>query len=306
MAIKKPSRAPGPPAARPKPENTIKPDENKRPDEIKREDIEPMPAYATPAQTHFASTQPVEGVTVTGEAVRRVSPEDAEFLIEITASAPTAAQALRDNQLKFAQAAQALQTLGVQGTDLQTISQNIVNLYTSGMYPPSPYQQPYQQTMQALPAWAAAGIQPGLQPNFQPNFQQTLPPEIQFGSWHARSLVRVNVRDTARAGEIVDAVSRAGAIVAGGLLFKASDEAIARRAVLEAAGKDARMRAEALAAAAGKQIGDPISISEELIASNGAYAALRSALPFAFGAGAPRITGELEYYARVSASFRLQ
>jgi len=217
----------------------------------------------------------VEGVTVTGEAVRRVSPENAEFLIEVAASAPTAGQALRDNQIKLTQITQALQAVGVQAHDLLTISQNMINLYTP--------------MMQALPAYGMP--------------QQ---PDLQFGSYHARNVLRVHVRDTARAGEIVDAATRAGAIVAGTFLFKASDEASARRATLEAAGKDARVKAETLAAAAGKQIGDPISISEELIASNGVYTALRSAVPFAFGAGAPQVTGELEYYARVSASFRLQ
>lgn len=131
-------------------------------------------------------------------------------------------------------------------------------------------------------------------------------PDLQFGACHSRNVLRVNVREAARAGEILDAATRAGAILAGAFSFKASDEASARRATLEAAGKDARAKAETLAAAAGKQIGDPISISEELIASNGAYTALRSALPFAFGAGTPQVTGELEYYARVSASFRLQ
>jgi len=104
----------------------------------------------------------------------------------------------------------------------------------------------------------------------------------------------------------MDAATRAGAIISGVFQFKASDEATARRATLEAAGKDARVKAETLAAAAGKQIGDPISISEELIASNGVYAAFRAAMPFAFGAGSPHVTGELEYYARVSASYRLQ
>ena len=62
---------------------------------------------------------PMEGVTVIGEAVRRVTPESAEFLIEITTSAPTAAQALRDNQSKTAQVAQAIAPLGVQPADVQ-------------------------------------------------------------------------------------------------------------------------------------------------------------------------------------------
>jgi uncharacterized protein YggE len=236
------------------------------------------------------ASQAIEGVTVTGEAVCRISPENAEFLIEILASAPTAAQALRDNQHKFTQVAQTLQALGVQAHDLQTISQNMINLYA----PVVPALPGYGIPQIGQGGFGVFGPSPGVQP------------DLQLGSWHSRNVIRVHVRDAARAGEIMDATTRAGATITGALLFEASDEASARRATLEAAGKDARSKAETLAAAAGKQLGDPISISEQLIASNGVYTALRSSMPFAFGAGMPQVTGELEYYARVSASFRLQ
>jgi len=236
------------------------------------------------------AVQPIEGVTVTGEAVRRIPPENAEFLVEIQTGAPTAAQALRDNQSKFTQVAQTLQALGVHAHDLQTISQSMINLYA----PVGPGLTGYGTPQIGQGAFGAFGASPGVQP------------DLQFGSWHSRIVIRVHVRDAGRAGEVMDAASRAGATMAGAFVFKASDEAGARRATLEAAGKDARTKAETLAAAAGKEVGDPISISEELIASNGVYAALRSAMPFAFGPGTPQVTGELEYYARVSASFRLQ
>src|SRR5690349_12539991 len=78
-----------------------------------------MASYGSRMQTQM------DGVMVTGEAVWRVAPERAEFLIEITASAPTAAQALQDNQLKTGQVAQAVAPLGVQQADLQTISMNV-------------------------------------------------------------------------------------------------------------------------------------------------------------------------------------
>ena len=131
-------------------------------------------------------------------------------------------------------------------------------------------------------------------------------PETQFGSYTARNVLRVNVRQPARVGEVVDAATRAGATVASAFSFQVADEAGARRALLEAAGRDARAKAETLAAAAGKQVGDPIAITEDCIVSNGAYTALRSAAPFAFSMGAPQVIGELEYYARVSANFRFQ
>jgi hypothetical protein len=53
-------------------------------------------------------------------------------------------------------------------------------------------------------------------------------------------------------------------------------------------------------------VDDAVAIAEDIVASNGMYTALRSTMPFAFGAGAPQVAGELEYYARVSASFRLK
>ena len=65
------------------------------------------------------------------------------------------------------------------------------------------------------------------------------------------------------------------------------------------------MKAEVLAATSGRQIGDPVAISEDIVASNGMYSALRATLPLAFGTGMPEQIGELEYYARVSVNFRL-
>lgn len=250
-----------------------------------------MPAYGLRGQTNTPQTT-AEGVTVTGEAVRRVAPESAEFLIEITASAPTAAQALRDNQAKTTQIAQAVGPLGVQPADVQTISLNVFNLYAPIM-------------LQALPAYGTGSqITQGAVSSYGGG--SAGPTELQFGSYQARNTVRVNVREPGRVGEIVDAVTRAGAAVAGAFSFRATDEANARRTALEAAGKDARARAEALAAAAGKQLGDPVVLTEEIAASNGTYMALRAAAPLAFGSGAPQVVGELEYYARVSATFRLQ
>jgi len=229
---------------------------------------------------------------VIGEAVWRVPPERAEFVIEITASAPTAAQALHDNQLKAAQVAQAVAPLGVQPADLQTISLNVYNFYA----PVAPALSAYG----GLPQIGTGGFSP------YAAGAASVPAEIQSAAYHARNIMRVNVRDPKRLGEIVDTIARTGAAILGSLSVGVSDEASARKHALEAAAKDARAKAEALAVAAGKQVDDAVAIAEDIVASNGVYAALRSAAPFAFGAGAPAMAGELEYYARVSASFRLK
>jgi len=228
---------------------------------------------------HTARARGAEGITVIGEAVRRVAPDQAEFLMEITATGSSATQALRDNQAKTAQVTQAVSGLGVQQADMQTISLNVFNVFSP--------------IAQALPAYSQM---PQLSPGM---------PDVQFGSCQAKAILRVNVREASRVGEVLDTAARAGALVSP-FSFKAPDEAVARRNALEAAGKDARAKAEALAGSAGRKIGEAISITEEIIASNGMYTALRSAYPFTFGAGSPQVAGELEYYARVSASFRFQ
>jgi uncharacterized protein len=241
---------------------------------------------------------PGEGITVIGEAVRRVSPESAEFLMEITNAAPTAAQAILDNHHKTAQLAQAVAGMGVQPADLHTISFNVYSLFAPVMQALPAYGAIPQIGHGAFPGYTGATSTPGLGPGMGQG-------DIQFGTYHARNTVRVNVREPARAGEIVDALTKAGAAIAGTFSFKPSEEAQARRAALEAAAKDARLKAEALAVATGRQIGDAVSISEEIVATNGMYTALRASLPYSFGAGAPQFAGELEYYARVSANFRL-
>jgi uncharacterized protein YggE len=76
--------------------------------------------------------------------------------------------------------------------------------------------------------------------------------------------------------------------------------------VLETAGRDAKAKAEALASAGGRQVGELVTITEDMVASNGTYSALRAVAPFAFGPAAPPVAGELQYYARVTAVFRLQ
>src|SRR5579863_10049240 len=83
------------------------------PENISREDIPVMPANGlrTPAQQ---TQQIIEGVTVIGEAVRRVSSETAEFLSEVATTASSADQALRESQAKTQQDTQAIAPAGVQ------------------------------------------------------------------------------------------------------------------------------------------------------------------------------------------------
>jgi len=244
----------------------------------------------TPAYTNRFQGPSIEGIAVVGEAVRRVAPESAEFLIEVFATGNTASQSMQEHQNKTTQLAQAASALGVQRADLQTVSLNVFNLYA-----PLPPGAAY-----GAPQLTGAGYVGFTAPT------GALSPDIQFGVYKARSVVRVTVRDAARAGDVADALVRAGATLAGGVAYHAADEAGARKSALEAAGKDARMKAEILATTAGKTLGDPVAITEDIVASNGVYSALRAQMPWAFGPDTPAAAGELEYYARVTANFRFQ
>jgi uncharacterized protein YggE len=266
-----------------------------------KEDTDMSTTTTQAAEMSHTRVRP-DGITVIGEAVRRTAPDQAEFLMEITATASTAAQALRDNQAKTAQITQTLGALGVQQTDIQTISMNVYNVYSPVTQALPPYAMP--QLNAGFGTGFGPGVNGGMTP-FATGIQTGMQTDVQFGSCQARCALRINVRDAARVGEVLDTMARAGASVSP-FCFKALDEAAARRSALEAAGKDARAKAEVLAGAAGRKLGEATAIAEEIVASNGAYAALRSAFPFSFGAGAPQVAGELEYYARVSASFRFQ
>src|SRR5260370_32210755 len=109
MAAKKSGRAGGIPPARPNTE---------------REETNVMPSYGNRTQTH------TEGVTVIGEAIRRIVSESAEVIIEITSAAPTAAQAIRDNHARTMQITQTINPLRVQHGDVPPISLKLQNLYS--------------------------------------------------------------------------------------------------------------------------------------------------------------------------------
>jgi uncharacterized protein YggE len=231
-----------------------------------------------------------------------VPPERAEILIEVSVTAASVTEALRDHAAKFQQLAAAVGSMGIQSSDLQTVSMNVYNLYSPGL-PGLPSLSSYGAMQQIgaaslNPFGGAHGSQPG---------PYSTPAEVQFGSYQVRCLIRVVVRDLGRVGEVVQSAIRAGAIPVGPLCFRPSDESVARRAALEAAGADARVKAETLARSVGKNVGDAITVTEDILVSNGAYGGLRSTMPAVFGSGAvPAVIGELEYYARVSANFRLQ
>jgi uncharacterized protein YggE len=73
--------------------------------------------------------------------------------------------------------------------------------------------------------------------------------------------VRVKVRDISKLGEIISAANAAGANEISGPTFTIDDPAPARATAIEEAVADARKSAEAMAEAAGKSVGEVLSMS---------------------------------------------
>jgi uncharacterized protein len=79
--------------------------------------------------------------------------------------------------------------------------------------------------------------------------------------YQASLRVRVKVRDIAKLGEVISAANAAGANDISGPSFTVADPAPARAKAIEEAVADARKSAEAMASAAGKSVGDVLSMS---------------------------------------------
>ncbi len=79
--------------------------------------------------------------------------------------------------------------------------------------------------------------------------------------YQASLSVRVKVRDIAKLGEIISAANAAGANNVSGPSFTIDDPAPARAEAIDEAVADARKSAEAMAGAAGKSVGDVLSMS---------------------------------------------
>lgn len=94
------------------------------------------------------------------------------------------------------------------------------------------------------------------------------------------NLVSITVRDLTKVGETVDAAVDAGATQVNGINFRVEDESKVEAQARQAAMKDAKSKADALAAAGGVNITGVASISE-------ISAPIPQPMPYALSAGAP-------------------
>jgi len=131
------------------------------------------------------------------------------------------------------------------------------------------------------------------------------PPQIT--GYEASIQVSATLRDLAQVGEVITAATAAGANQINGPTFTLSEDAEARDEAIVDAVANARRRAETMADAAGKNVGEVISISETGVDVPITYA--RSSGEYALAEDAAMVPiepGTLDISARVTVVFELE
>ncbi len=138
------------------------------------------------------------------------------------------------------------------------------------------------------------------QPSGYPGSATAQPPKL-IG-YRALNVLTVRVDDVTKVGPLVDAVTDAGATNVDSISFGLKDSKAARRQALIDAVRDARSKAEAMAAGLGLRLGDVYSVDEGGLPVVRPYEAPAMAMRVA---GTPVMTGEVSLSASVTLRFRL-
>lgn len=205
---------------------------------------------------------PPNTVSARGTGTVAATPDQAEMSFGLTIQRNEAKQALEDASGVAAKIADAVKKAGVPAEDIQTRNVSVYPQYSGG--------------------------------------DKDTPPKI--AGYSANISVRVKIRDIERIGSVIAAATGAGATEVSGPTFTLSEDAPAAAEAIDEAIADARRRAGAMAKAAGKSLGDVLSISEAGITAPPLYAG-----DGRLAAGdVPIEPGQLDVYAQVVVVFELK
>jgi uncharacterized protein YggE len=208
---------------------------------------------------------PPRMVSVSGEARVFAAPDRAHVSAGVASEAKTAAEALSANSAEMRKVIDAIKAEGVEARDIQTSNISVSPVYTN----PKEGERP------------------------------------RIDGYRASNDVSVTIRDLTKIGDILDSVVTLGATNVGDISFSVSD---ADRRLDEAraeAVQDAMRKARLLAEAAGAELGEILSLSENAYAPTPRPYLARAAAMEA-SAAPPIETGEQTLSVRVSASWRLE
>lgn len=224
-------------------------------------------ALLCPATLSARQQEQPPSINVDASATVEREPDRAVVTLAVESEAPTAQAASQANATAMTRVMGSLRSAGLGRNAIRTIS------------------------VQLFPVYAPTG----------PNRQE--PPRI--SGYRAVNMVQVTIDSIPHVGRIIDAAIGNGANRVAGISFELKDAESARLEALQQAMAKARREAEAVAAAAGRSLGDPISIS-----IGGPVALPRPlygerAVAMAQAADTPVEGGTLEITATVHVVFRL-
>jgi uncharacterized protein YggE len=128
-----------------------------------------------------------------------------------------------------------------------------------------------------------------------------------ISGYQATNSVRVTVQDITKTGQVLDATVQAGANLTGNVAFDFKDDTELRKQALDQAVKEARVRADAIANAAGLRVVGVQSMTDESSGRPEAPEMARAAMMQADAAGpVPVQPGQLAVTARVRIVFAFQ
>ena len=197
---------------------------------------QPM-AYAQAVETPTPVASPVQRtVSVTGSGSAEVSPDEAIIILGVQTDAPTAAQAMTQNNKQMQAVVDVLHNAGITDADIQTQAIQLIPQYPQPTALPQNQAQP-QATPQATPASRAV-------------------------TYTATNNVQVTVRKLDSLGTVLDQVVAAGGNTIQSISFTLSNPSQAMDQAREAAMKDAQHKAQQLAGLANVKLGTVVSINE--------------------------------------------
>ncbi|MDO8986596.1 MAG: SIMPL domain-containing protein, partial [Coriobacteriia bacterium] len=144
-----------------------------------------------------------------------------------------------------------------------------------------------------------------IDPNYVYDNSGKKPPTV--ASYRASIDLRVKVRDLEILGQVIEEGISAGASTVDGPTSTLDDDAAATDEAITKATKDARRRAEAMAKAAGKSVGDAVSIKETSVEVPSVYsdskALLRMDSAYAASPAIAVEAGQLDIVADITVVF---
>jgi hypothetical protein len=207
-------------------------------------------------------------ISVTGEGEASGPPDQAEVSAGVQILADTVIEATRQNQSVIERIMAALEEQGIPQEKIQTSNYSI---------------------------WA------------EQNYPDPRDPRQQNGisGYRVSNIVSVSIDNIEKIGEVLAAVTNAGANTIHGIQFGVRDTAALEQKAREAAMTDARARAEALAKLAGVQLGEVMSISTSLSGGPPRPMMARS-FEMADTAAAPGISpGQQRFSVQIHATFAI-